>query len=82
MRPAGQFGGTRAKHRAPRPFAPLPPDERAVAAALLLSAGNRLTEVERSICVAATRPGAAPLDWRSKLRLAVAAGRFFGRAAP
>jgi hypothetical protein len=57
-------------------------DERTVATHLLLITGDRLSEVERSICIEATRPGAGPLGWRDRLRLAVAAGRLLGGSAP
>jgi hypothetical protein len=60
----------------------LPPDERQVAAHLLLTAGNRLSPEESALCDAATRPGSAPLGWRARLRLSVLAGRLLGSAAP
>jgi hypothetical protein len=60
----------------------LPPDERQTAAALILRAGGALTSAERALCVAATRPGAEPLDWRARLRLSETAGRILGSAAP
>jgi hypothetical protein len=91
MRPADGTGGARADSTHPRlapqpPAAapdglPLPPDERSIAGALLMRAAGALTGAEHAICIVATRPGAAPLDWRSKLRLSVAAGQILGSAA-
>jgi hypothetical protein len=60
----------------------LPPDERSVAAAILLRAGASLSDIELELCRRTTRPGAPPLHGRDKLRLAELVGRHLGRAAP
>jgi hypothetical protein len=76
MRPAGSGGQARrgaSPKSAPAPALPLPPDERRVAAALLMIAGDRLTEPERLLCLRTVAPGVAPLSWRERLRLSVVA---------
>jgi hypothetical protein len=60
----------------------LRPDERRIAAALLMVADARMSPEERMLCIAATQPGAPPLDLVDKLRLAVIAGVYLKRCTP
>jgi hypothetical protein len=60
----------------------LPPDERALAALLLIAGGDQLTAAERALCLATVQPGAPPRDWSERLRLAELAGRLLGERAP
>jgi hypothetical protein len=58
----------------------LPADERAIAAALQMRAGASLNDAELTFCRAVVQPGAGPLGWRARLRLAILATRHPGNA--